>query len=749
MLSGFAEEIITRAIREGVVLYPGANVGMLHFEAYERRLAPDLRALLLEHKPAILAVLSAGGIQSLRWGFAPAASLVVDGVTVVICQTIAEAEACIGEMIRDAAGKPVALDLETAPLASEIARLATLEAERTAINAAAIAARKAAKKAAASVAEIEAITAEAAPRLKDLDLQIAYAESAGLDPHRAEIRLAQVYGGGARVAVIDMRKAGLAALRALEGVSAVIHNAPFDLAFLDLAGVDLSKVHDTQQAARLTLGASKCGFAQAVKSYCKVELDKELQASDWASEELSEAQFAYAVRDVIWLWRLCPPLFADLKPQVSAYKIQIAAAPAIARMNNAGITLDLDAHAGAMAAFAEIDETASAAYRDACIEIGKPGLAGAVPDTAAGIQGLLSALLTDVELADWKRTAKTGALATGKAALQMAAHYPPIPPLIELTTLKGLRSSFGDSLRYLVNPTTGRVHPHYQLCGARSGRSTTREPNLQGTPRDLRVRALFRAADGKVLYAADYHCMELRAAGLFFNESALNAVFDRGADPHTITASHVTGKPIDAVSDEERNRAKNANFGALYGIGPASLAWQIWKNYKRRVSLADAENLLAVFEGLYPTMIAHRREYAQACQLRRAIIIGTGWREGKGRIVPLAHLPPDQSPTTCAYSYPIQGICADAAMMAIVDLDQRLREQNIEARIIGWIHDELIVEGREADGDRIKGLLKDTMERAFLAVFPQATLLKLVEVKSGLTWAALKQKVKKEEEQSQ
>ena len=148
-------------------------------------------------------------------------------------------------------------------------------------------------------------------------------------------------------------------------------------------------------------------------------------------------------------------------------------------------------------------------------------------------------------------------------------------------------------------------------------------------------------------------------------------------------------------------------------------------------------------------MIAHRREYAQACQLRRAIIIGTGWREGKGRIVPLAHLPPDQSPTTCAYSYPIQGICADAAMMAIVDLDQRLREQNIEARIIGWIHDELIVEGREADGDRIKALLKDTMERAFLAVFPQATLLKLVEVKSGLTWAALKQKVKKEEEQSQ
>ena len=118
-------------------------------------------------------------------------------------------------------------------------------------------------------------------------------------------------------------------------------------------------------------------------------------------------------------------------------------------------------------------------------------------------------------------------------------------------------------------------------------------------------------------------------------------------------------------------------------------------------------------------------------KLRRAIIIGTNWREGKGRIVPLARLPPDQSPTTCAYSYPIQGICADIGMMAITDLDQRLREQNIDGRLVGWIHDELIVEAREADAERVKAVLKDTMERAFLAVFPQATLLKLVEVKAA------------------
>jgi DNA polymerase-1 len=411
-------------------------------------------------------------------------------------------------------------------------------------------------------------------------------------------------------------------------------------------------------------------------------------------------------------------------------------------MNNAGITLDLGAHAGAMQAFAEADAVASAAYREACIEIGKPELAAKIPKTPGEITAFLDAILSDAELANWPRTKKKGDPSTGKAALWQAVHYPPIPPLIELSTLNGLRLSFGESLRFRVSPATGRVHPHYTLAGARFGRSTSSGPNIQGTPRDLRIRALFRAADGYVLYAGDYHCMELRGAGLFFEDPALNEVFERGDDPHTLTASHVTGKPPEEVTDAERSSAKNTNFGTIYGIGPASLVWQIWKNYHRRISLTDAENLLAVFERLYPTMIAHRREYAHACQVRRQIIIGPNWREGRGRIVPIASLPPDPSPATCAYSYPIQGICADIAMKAIADLGRRLRDQNIDGRLVGWIHDELIVEAREADADRVKALLKGAMERAFVDVFPAATLNKLVEVKVGVTWAAVKEKAK-------
>ena len=327
----------------------------------------------------------------------------VDDVTVVVCQTYDEAEALIAEVIVDAAGKPIALDLETRPLASELERLKALEEERAAVNAEAIAFRRGAKKAGAPQAEIDAHTETVDARLKALDARIDHAASAGLDPNRSEIRLLQVYGGGARAAVIDMAKAGAGALGLLQGVSAVIHGSTFDLAHLGHRGVTLGRVHDTRQAARLALGASKCSLAATVKHYLKVDLSKELQASDWASPELSEDQLRYAARDVIWLWRACPLLFKDLAPQVSAYRIQVAAAPAIARMNTAGIGIDLDAHADTLRALAEADAIACAGYRDACLKMDRPDLVAKVPRSPSELAGFLKEILTEAELAKWKR----------------------------------------------------------------------------------------------------------------------------------------------------------------------------------------------------------------------------------------------------------------------------------------------------------------------------------------------------------
>ena len=141
-------------------------------------------------------------------------------------------------------------------------------------------------------------------------------------------------------------------------------------------------------------------------------------------------------------------------------------------------------------------------------------------------------------------------------------------------------------------------------------------------------------------------------------------------------------------------------------------------------------------------MIAHRRDYASVCQARGRIVIGPDWREGKGRIVTLDRLPKDQSTTTCAYSYPIQGICADVCMAALTRVDRRLLADKIDGRLVGWIHDELLVETRETHVEHVKALLQQEMERAFLSTFPTATLNKLIEVKVASNWASIKEKAK-------
>ena len=436
MTFGNLKETLDRAVREGVTLFL-VGPDRLRYQARGRPLSVELRTLLVEHKEQIITLLCVqktfsnggpcGGDRHGVHGVHAQAEEVasvdtvgtvatdnpepphqenffnswseVDGVTVVVCKPYDEAKALIAEMLADAAGKPVALDIETTPTRAERAHLAVLEEERAAVNDEAIAFRAAGKKAGTPQAEVDAHTETANAQLKALAARIDHAESAGLDPHRSEIRLVQAYGGGRRAAVIDIAKAGPEALGLLQGVSAVIHNAPFDLAHLGHRGVNLGRVHDTLQAAKLTLGANKCSLASAVKHYLKTDLSKELQASDWASQELSEDQIRYAARDVIWLWRLCPPLFADLGPQTPAYRIQAAAAPAIARMNNAGIAFDADRHAGALRALAEAEETARADFRAACLEIGKPELALAVPQTPQEIAAVLKAILTDARAA--------------------------------------------------------------------------------------------------------------------------------------------------------------------------------------------------------------------------------------------------------------------------------------------------------------------------------------------------------------
>jgi DNA polymerase-1 len=646
---------------------------------------------------------------------------------IAYCVTPEDAQALVKEVIRDAAGGHVALDLETAPLEAEADRLQTLLIEHAAVKGR----LKAAKKAKAALAEIEALATEA----KLIETRVKYARSAALDPYRARIRLMQLYGGGRRAAVIDVFRAGEGVLALLNGLDVTIHNAAFELMQLEARGVELGEVHCTMQAARLTLGERAMRLETVAKAYLDVELNKDAQTSDWSATSLSQAQLEYAAGDVVTAWRIAERIFPTLGLQAPAYEIQIAATPAAARMKHRGFKLDLAAHAELMASLkmkrVKVCEAYESAWADA-------NLTTKVPATPAEKRAALAAILSSDELACWKRTPKSGALSTARSDLKRAAHYPPILALVELSHIDKILSAFGPTLAALVSPITGRIHADYLIAATASGRAACSKPNLQQAPRDKAFRALFKAAEGYLLVGADYSSMELRATAHISNDHRMTEAFRNGEDLHRVTAAAISGKRACDVSDEERRAAKSVNFGAIFGMGANGLVATAWDEYGIVIGTIEAGEWLDAFAKAFSDFIRWRRMHAVKCEVQGRIVIGKNAARGIGRFYPLSRLPAGKNVYTRACNLPVQGACADASMLALTTIDRLLFEDGIDGGPVAWLHDEIILEVKTEDAERAAELLKRAMIEAFVETFPEAPLLKLVEVRIGPDWAAVK-----------
>jgi DNA polymerase-1 len=650
---------------------------------------------------------------------------------IAYCTTAEEACRLIDEMVLDAGGRPVAIDIETTSTESETIRLAALRLE----HASAAGKLKAARRVKAPKAEIEAL----AVALKALKARIGHAGAAGLDPHRSRIRLLQIYGGGRGVAVIDLDRTGPGVLQKLDGVDVVAHNVAFELAHLEHAGVGLGEVHCAMQAARLTLGEHAMSLADAAAAYLGATINKDEQTGNWGLAHLTLAQLEYAAQDVVACWEIGQRIFCALGPQQPAYEVQIACTPAVARMELRGFRLDVVAHANLIEALKRERDRACVAYAEACLAHGREDLAKVRPPaTPTEMESLLKALLTSEELARWQRTEKKGALSTKRSDLRRAAHYPPIAALVKLAAIDKLLSAFGPTLSAVVSSVTGRIHANYRVAATASGRATCSKPNLQQMPRDKRFRALFKPEPGNVLIVADYASMELRAAAHISDDCAMTAAFEKGLDLHRITAARMLGKTPEEVTAEERDAAKPVNFGACYGLGVKGLVRSAWDRYSIVLTDDEADLWLRAFKDAYPQLTRWRREHAWKCEDAQRVVIGKDAPRGRGRFFPKSRLKPGKSYYTRACNLPVQGSCADASMLALAAVDNALFDAEIDGGPIAWLHDEIVLEVPIEDAERAAALLKQAMVTAFAETFPGAPLRDLVEPRVGLGWGEAK-----------
>ena len=327
------------------------------------------------------------------------------------------------------------------------------------------------------------------------------------------------------------------------------------------------------------------------------------------------------------------------------------------------------------------------------------------------------------------RKTPSGGFSTDESVLEKLALDFPLPKLIlQYRGLAKLKSTYTDKLPTLINPRTGRVHTTYAQAVAITGRLASADPNLQNIPvrtaAGRRVREAFIAAPGHVIVSADYSQIELRIMAHLSGDENLCQAFLTGEDIHRATAAEVFGVPLDQVSSEQRRYAKSINFGLIYGMGAYGLAAQL------EISQTEAKQFIERYFARYPSVsdyMQRTREFAFQNGFVDTIFGRRLYQPEIRSTSPARRAGAERA----AINAPMQGTAADLIKMAMISVSDWLSEQQLAARLIMQVHDELVLEVPEAEVQQVRDNLPALMSGVASLAVPL-----LAEVGVGKSWEA-------------
>ena len=375
---------------------------------------------------------------------------------------------------------------------------------------------------------------------------------------------------------------------------------------------------------------------------------------------------------------------------------------------------------------AQIEESRQAVFK-ACGE----SLGGSVkPFNLNSTQQLGDMLFDQLGLPHGKKT--TRGYSTSAEVLENLRDIAPeiIDPLLRYRTLTKLNSTYIEGLLRLTEPGTGRVHSTFDQVATATGRISSSEPNLQNIPvrteEGREIRQAFLPRKGWVLLDADYSQIELRLMAHFSGDEAMLSAFRTGQDVHARTASEIFDVPLDEVDSTLRSRAKAVNFGIIYGISGFGLA------RNTGVSQQEAKSFISRYFAKYPgvknfmdTAVEDGQQNGYALTLM-----------GRRRYLPeltASNAMVREFGKRAAMNTPVQGTAADIIKLAMVRVDEALRREGLQSRLILQVHDELLLECPPEEVGTAARILQEAMEGVITLSVPLSA-----EVHEGQNWAEAK-----------
>ena len=324
-----------------------------------------------------------------------------------------------------------------------------------------------------------------------------------------------------------------------------------------------------------------------------------------------------------------------------------------------------------------------------------------------------------------RKKTKTGYSTSAEVLESLRGKHEIIDEILEYRKLAKLKSTYVDGLLKVV-AEDGRIHTHFNQTDTRTGRLSSTEPNLQNIPvrteLGSRLRAFFKAQPDCELVDADYSQIELRVLAHISQDENMISAFNSDEDIHTNTAAQVFDMPPLFVTPEMRRKAKAVNFGIVYGIGAFSLSQDIG------VSVAEADRYIKNYLDTFSGVRRYMEETVEFAQQHGYIETMFGRR----RALPEIHSTNKNIVNfgkRVAMNTPIQGTAADIIKIAMIKVYRRLKAEQLSARLILQVHDELIVEAPLHELEQVKHLLVEEMQNAV-----QLSVLLKADVGCGKSW---------------
>ncbi len=401
--------------------------------------------------------------------------------------------------------------------------------------------------------------------------------------------------------------------------------------------------------------------------------------------------------------------------------IEIPLAGTLAKLELAGVRLDVDV----MAKIALEFEGRLNELREKIME-----LAGEEfnPNSVIELQNILYEKLRLHEHYKVKpKKIKLGnGMSTDEETLEKIAEDELPRTILDYRTLNKLKNTYVDQLPTFVHEASGCIHSTFRQTGTATGRLSSENPNLQNIPvrssegRRIR-RAFISSGKEKILVSADYSQIELRVVAHYSKDPTFMDAYRRNLDIHSLTASAIFKVAEEDVTRDMRSRAKEVNFGLIYRMGAERLS------IVTKTSKVEAKEFIERYFEKYSTIHALQERFLEQARKEGFTETLFGRRRylpdinGKGLLKRMAE--------GAAINTPIQGSAAEIIKLAMIAVDRRLREKQMQSKMILTVHDELVFDTLKEEEDELCEMVKDTMENVVGLEVPL-----LVEIGKGETW---------------